>query len=142
MPVVTIKNMPFELHSHLKKEASVEGRSLNSYVPAVLTAFAEERARLRRMQGSSGELEALVVSLPPSDNVMELIRERTGTAAERAASMVGRLAAASVAEVDLVVSWSFKHIVHFDKIAGFGAVNLLHGYKPLRIHSPQEVVEL
>ena len=52
------------------------------------------------------------------------------------------IAAASVAEVDLVVSWNFKHIVHFDKIAGFGAVNLLHGYKPLRIHAPQEVVEL
>ncbi len=52
------------------------------------------------------------------------------------------IAAASVAEVDLVVSWNFKPIVHFDKIAGFGAVNLLHGYKPLRIHAPQEVVEL
>ena len=52
------------------------------------------------------------------------------------------IAAASVAEVDLVVSWNFKHIVHFDKIAGFGAVNLLHDYKPLRIHAPQEVVEL
>ncbi len=75
MPVMTIKNMPSELHSELKKEASVEGRSLNSYVLAVLTAAAEERARLRRMRGSSDELEALVASLPPSDNVVELIRE-------------------------------------------------------------------
>ena len=75
MPVLTIKNMPSELHSQLKKEASVEGRSLNSYVLAVLTAAAEERARLRRIRGSSGELEALVASLPPSDNVVELIRK-------------------------------------------------------------------
>ena len=72
---MTIKNMPSQLHSELKKEASVEGRSLNSYVLAILTAAAEERARLRRMRGSSDALEALVASLPPSDNVVELIRE-------------------------------------------------------------------
>ncbi len=75
MPVLTIKNMPSELHSQLEKEASVEGRSLNSYVLAVLTAAAQERARLRRMRGSGGKLEALVASLPPSDNVVELIRK-------------------------------------------------------------------
>jgi hypothetical protein len=51
------------------------------------------------------------------------------------------VAAASVAEADILVSWNFKHIVHFDKIAGFQAVNLVHGYKPLRIYSPREVVE-
>ena len=83
---MTIKNMPSELHSHLKKEASAEGRSLNSYVLAVLTAAAEERARLRRMRGSSDELEALVASLPPSDNVVELIRKDRDSG-ERAASM-------------------------------------------------------
>ena len=75
MAVLTIKNMPSELHSQLKKEASVEGRSLTSYVLAVLTAAAEERARLRRIRGSGGKLEALVASLPPSDNVVELIRK-------------------------------------------------------------------
>ena len=50
------------------------------------------------------------------------------------------IAIASVAEVDLVVSWNFKHIVHFEKIAGFNAVNRLHGYKLLQIFSPNEVV--
>ncbi len=51
------------------------------------------------------------------------------------------IASASVAEVDLVVSWNFKQIVHYDKIAGFHAVNLLKGYKPVNIYSPKEVVE-
>ena len=75
MSVLTIKDMPSELHYQLKKEASIEGRSLNSYVLAVLTAAAQERARLRRMRENSGKLEALVASLPPSDNVVELIRK-------------------------------------------------------------------
>lgn len=37
------------------------------------------------------------------------------------------IASASVAEVDFVVSWNFKHIVQFEKIAGYQAVNLLNG---------------
>lgn len=51
------------------------------------------------------------------------------------------IASASVADVDFVVSWNFKHIVHFEKIAGYQAINLINGYKEIRIFSPKEVVE-
>ncbi|MGB4069885.1 MAG: hypothetical protein WBK08_17790 [Nitrospira sp.] len=50
------------------------------------------------------------------------------------------VAAGSVADVDMIVSWNFKHIVHFDKIHGFHAVNLLKGYRMVEIYSPKEVV--
>jgi hypothetical protein len=49
------------------------------------------------------------------------------------------IALATTAEVDLLVSWNFKHIVHYDKIRMFNAVNLEFGYKPLQIYSPREV---
>jgi len=49
------------------------------------------------------------------------------------------IAIASVAEVDFLVSWNFKHIVQFEKIAGYQAVNLLNGYREIRIYSPKEV---
>lgn len=49
------------------------------------------------------------------------------------------IALASVVEADLLVSWNFKHIVHFDKIRLFTSVNLEQGYKPLQIYSPREV---
>ena len=49
------------------------------------------------------------------------------------------IAIATVAEVDVLVSWNFKHIVRFDKIRFFNAVNLEYGYKPLQIFSPREV---
>lgn len=49
------------------------------------------------------------------------------------------IALATLAEVDLLVSWNFKHIVHYDKIRLFNAVNLEQGYKPLQIYSPREV---
>ena len=49
------------------------------------------------------------------------------------------IALATIAEVDVLVSWNFRHIVHFDKIRLFNAVNLEQGYKPLQIYSPREV---
>ena len=49
------------------------------------------------------------------------------------------IALATTGEVDLLVSWNFKHIVHYDKIRMFNAVNLELGYKPLHIYSPREV---
>ena len=49
------------------------------------------------------------------------------------------IALATVAEVDILVSWNFKHIVHFDKIRRFNAINSELGYKHLDIHSPREV---
>ena len=50
------------------------------------------------------------------------------------------IALASIAEVDVLVSWNFKHIVRLDKIRLFNAVNLEQGYKQLSIYSPREVI--
>lgn len=49
------------------------------------------------------------------------------------------IALASIADVDVLVSWNFKHIVHYDKIRLFNAVNIERGYKALHIYSPREV---
>ena len=49
------------------------------------------------------------------------------------------IALATVADVDVLVSWNFKHIVRLDKIRIFNAVNLELGYKQLQIYSPREV---
>ena len=49
------------------------------------------------------------------------------------------IALATVNNADILVSWNFKHIVHYDKIIKFNAVNLEFGYRPLTILSPREV---
>ena len=46
---------------------------------------------------------------------------------------------ATVAGADLLVSWNFKHVVHFEKIQKFNAVNIEMSYKPILIYSPREV---
>jgi hypothetical protein len=38
------------------------------------------------------------------------------------------IALATVADVDIVVSWNFRHVVRFDKIRFFNAVNHWFGF--------------
>ena len=48
-------------------------------------------------------------------------------------------ALATTAEVGILTSWDFKHIVHFDKIRRFNAASRGQGYKPVETYSPREV---
>ena len=49
------------------------------------------------------------------------------------------IAVATVARVDVLLSWNFRHIVNLDRIHGFNAVSLRLGYPLLEIRSPWEV---
>ncbi len=51
------------------------------------------------------------------------------------------VAIATAAGADLILSWNFKHIVNFQRIRQFNAVNLMQGYKTLDIRSPLEVTD-
>lgn len=81
-----------------------------------------------------------------------LVVEVTGEVLELADAYEGRgvlssnyrddglhIAAATVYEVDVLTSWNFRPIVHFEKIRRFNAVNQELGYKPIDIRSPREV---
>jgi len=121
-------------------EAIRRGRFKLVMSPSVLAELQRVPERVRR----------IVVDLPEHGIEMIDFTEEVGRLREAylEAGILGRehqadaehIAFASVAEVDFVVSWNFKHIVQFDKIAGYQAVNLLNGYREVRIYSPREVV--
>lgn len=50
------------------------------------------------------------------------------------------IAIATVARVDVLVSWNFKHIVNLQRIRGYHSVNIRKGYPILEIRSPREVL--
>ncbi len=50
------------------------------------------------------------------------------------------IAAATVARVDVVASWNFKHIVNLRRIQLYNAVNLKQGYSVIDIRTPREIV--
>jgi hypothetical protein len=40
----------------------------------------------------------------------------------------------------MIVSWNFKHTVHFRKISLYNGVNRVEGYPEINIYTPQEVI--
>ncbi len=51
------------------------------------------------------------------------------------------IATATVLNVDVLVSWNFKHIVNLNRIRQFNSINLFEGYKELEIRTPREVLD-
>jgi len=106
----------------------------------------------RELQEAPEQVRQVLVQLP-EENVEEIAVDDEVSSlrnAYLAAGVVGpaseadaeHIAAATIAEVDMVVSWNFRHIVHFDKIRGFNGINSLKGYRRLEIYSPVEVADL
>lgn len=50
------------------------------------------------------------------------------------------VALATDARCSAIVSWNFRHIVNFNKIPLYNAVNRIHGYHEIGICSPSEVL--
>jgi len=50
------------------------------------------------------------------------------------------VALATAADCSVIVSWNFRHIVHWKKVPLYNAVNEINGYRPIAIHSPAEVI--
>ncbi|MEK6556715.1 MAG: type II toxin-antitoxin system VapC family toxin [Candidatus Margulisiibacteriota bacterium] len=50
------------------------------------------------------------------------------------------VATATISSCNIIVSWNFKHIVHFEKISLYNAINRINGYREIFINSPSEVI--
>ena len=50
------------------------------------------------------------------------------------------IAIATISNVDILVSWNFKHIVNIKRIRGYNAINMLNGYPSVEIRSPLEIL--
>lgn len=63
-----------------------------------------------------------------------------GIVSERWAMDALHVAVATVARCAVLVSWNFRHIVHFQKVPLYNAVSKAHGYSGIQICSPPEVM--
>lgn len=66
---------------------------------------------------------------------------KEGIVSEKYAADALHVALATVSNAKMIVSWNFKHIVNFQKIPLYHAVNQLNGYNPIDIYSPLEVID-
>jgi len=95
------------------------------------------------------EVQSLFKEYEPVAELVEVGEEATRLRdAFLAAGIVGskwnadalHVAVATVAACRVIVSWNFKHIVHFRKIPLYNGVNQSLGYGSIAIHSPEEVI--
>jgi predicted nucleic acid-binding protein len=123
-------------------------RLLEAFVRGELTLVLSELT-LRELEVAPSEVrkqvarvpEAHVEALPVSSEAEELAAAYIagGAVSERMLADALHIALASVARVDVLVSWNFKHIVNLRRIHAYNAVNLKNGYPLLEIRTPREV---
>ena len=63
----------------------------------------------------------------------------SGAVAETSRADAEHIAIATIAGVDVLVSWNFRHIVNLPRIRRYNAVNLASGYPQIDIRTPIEV---
>ena len=88
------------------------------------------------------ELSLIAETLPISPAAIELQSAylAAGVVGEASDADALHVALASAARCVAIVSWNFKHIVHFQKIPLYNGVNAAMGHGAIGIFSPAEVI--
>jgi len=80
-----------------------------------------------------------VVPVTPEALSLVTAYQQRGVLSPRYRNDMLHIALATLARVDVLVSWNFRHIVRLDRIRAFNAVNEERGLGVLSIYSPREV---
>ena len=111
--------------------------------PVLSDVTAEEIGRApATVQTVHEELVALgaeLVSVSPEVLALVAAYEVRAILGPRYRNDLLHIALATVAAVDALVSWNFRHIVRLDRIQQFNEVNIALGRGALMIYSPREV---
>ena len=80
-------------------------------------------------------------ALSITDEVEELAGRyiQYGALTEKMRADARHIAAATVAGVDVLVSWNFRHMVNIRRIQQYNDINRQMGYGPIEIRSPREL---
>ena len=80
--------------------------------------------------------------LPVTDETKRLAAAyvRQGIVPEKYKDDAQHVAVCTVAGIEYLVSWNFKHLVNVERKKAFNGINLLHGYRNVSIVSPQEFI--
>lgn len=104
---------------------------------------------LRELRGAPDAVRNVLAGVPDdcledasiSEEVISLAQAYVSGGVLDKASLADALhvAAATVSEADVIVSWNFKHVVNYERIRKYNAVNALNGYRTIEIRSPSEM---
>lgn len=95
--------------------------------------------RVRMVVGRVPEAHIEPILLSPEAEELAAAYIEDGAIGPRMRVDALHIALATVARVDVLVSWNFKHIVNLRRIHAYNGVNLKEGYPLLEIRTPREV---
>jgi predicted nucleic acid-binding protein len=95
---------------------------------------APERVRILIDQFPKETIKTSTESLELATRYIE-----AGAVGETSRSDAEHIALATVARIDVLVSWNFRHIVNLPRIRRYNSVNQALGYPQLEIRTPIEV---
>jgi hypothetical protein len=104
---------------------------------------------LQELELAREEIRDLVNTIPEDfkefltydDEVEELAKNyiESGAVPNKFFEDALHIAIATINNVDVLVSWNFKHIVNLNRIRLYNSVNIKLGYKVLEIRNPREL---
>jgi predicted nucleic acid-binding protein len=134
------EDVEFQEHSRRLMECFVRGDFVlvlsNLTVQELDAAPDQVRAHLSRVPEE--HIETLLLGAEARELAEVYISE--GVVSERFRADAQHIAIATVARVDVLVSWNFKHIVNLFRIHGYNSVNLRRDYPQVEIRAPREVL--
>ncbi|HMU13603.1 MAG TPA: PIN domain protein [Flavobacteriales bacterium] len=112
-------------------------RAVISDISEAELSVAPEQVRQLLKELKSKHLDVMRLSPDAEALATAYIKERIVT--KKSELDTQHIAIATIAQVDLLVSWNFKHIVNYNRIRLYNAVNLKLGYRLLEIRSPRDL---
>lgn len=110
----------------------------------VVSALIEEE-----IKSAPREVQALFDEFSASATIAEISQEvlvlrdaylNAGIVTPKSTDDATHVALATVSGCELIVSWNFKHIVYFEKVPKYNAVNALHEHRAISIYPPSSVI--
>jgi len=96
---------------------------------------------VRRIIENIPESNLVKLSIDNESEQLAQIYIKENAITKKYADDARHIAIATVNNLDVLVSWNFKHIVNINRIHQYNAVNIRHKYKAIEIRTPREVVD-
>ena len=130
----------FAEHSVRLMESFVRGERILVLSSLTVQELGAAPAAVRRRLASvpEGHIETLQLGVEAGDLAEAYLS--AGVLPARMRADAQHIAIATVARVDVLVSWNFKHVVNLQRIHGYNSVNLRKGYPLIEIRTPREVL--
>lgn len=130
----------FRLHSRRLMDAFVRGDLQLVLSELTLRELASAPAAVRAVLGTVPDAHIEFVRLTPSADELARRYLAEGILPQNMLADAQHIAMATIAKVDALVSWNFRHMVNLPRIRRYHAVNTKLGYSTVEIRSPREVL--